>query len=82
MEKNGQPLEPSDLRFFDENQRRIPPELLFAHAGQHVAWSPDGSRILACGKTRKEVYQKLEAAGIAFSQVVHDYIDDPDLGVI
>ena len=82
MEKNGQPLEPPDLRNFYENQRRIPKELLFAHAGQHVAWTPDGTRILASGKTEEEVYEKLEAAGIHFSQVVHGYIDNPDVGVI
>lgn len=57
MEKNGQPLEPPDLRNFYENQQRIPKELLFAHAGQHVAWSPDGTRILASGKTEEEVYE-------------------------
>ncbi len=82
MEKNGQPLEPSDLRFFYENQRKFPREQLFAHAGQYVAWSPDGTRILAFGNTEKEVYEKLEAAGVHFSQGVHGYIDDPELGNI
>jgi hypothetical protein len=40
-----------------------------------VAFSPDGTRILASGDDMNEVDGKLEAVGIHFSQVVHDYID-------
>jgi hypothetical protein len=77
MNPNGQPPEPPDLRFFEENQRKFPPEELIPYAGQQVAWSPDGTRILASGSDLDEVDQKLAAMGIQFSQVVHDYIDPP-----
>ena len=77
MERNGVALEAPDLRNFDENRSKFPSEQLLAFAGQHVAWSPDGTRILAFATTRADLDQKLEAAGVHFSQVVHDYIDSP-----
>jgi hypothetical protein len=77
MQRNGVALNPPDLRGFDENRSKFPSEQLVAYAGQHVAWSPDGTRILACGATREELDEKLESVGIHFNQVVHDYIDPP-----
>jgi Family of unknown function (DUF5678) len=79
MQTNSQPPEPPDLRYFDENRSRFPPEQLLPYAGQHVAWSPDGSRILASGEDMDEVEKKLRAAGIHPSQVVFEYIGPPDL---
>jgi hypothetical protein len=43
----------------------------------YVAWSTDGSRILAAGPTRDALDQQLESAGILLDQVVHDYIEPP-----
>lgn len=77
MQNNGKVLDLPDLRLFNENWRNFPSEQLLAYSGQHVAWSPDGTQILASGATREEVAEKLKAAGIHFSQVVHDYIDPP-----
>ena len=77
MQRHGILLSEPDLRFFDENRANFPPEQLLPYAGQHVAWSPDGTRILAFAPTQKEVDQKLKAIGIDRSQVVHDYIDPP-----
>jgi hypothetical protein len=77
MEKNGVVTADVDLRLFDENRSRFPAAQLLAYAGKHVAWSPDGTRILASGATREEVDDNLEAVGVHFSLVVHDYIDSP-----
>ena len=77
MNQNGQPLEPLDLRFFEENRSKFPPDQLAPYAGLFVAWSPDGTRILASGESRAVVDDKLQAVGIHFSQVVHDYIEPP-----
>jgi hypothetical protein len=79
MENNGMAIKPPDLRYFDENRSRFPVERLLDHAGEHVAWSPDGKEILASGASQEEVDEKLAALGIHLSQVVHDYID-PRLG--
>jgi hypothetical protein len=79
MQTNGVALDPPelDLRCFDENRSKFPAEQLLVYAGQHVAWTPNGTRILACGLTRKDLDEKLASLGIQFSQVVHDYIDPP-----
>ncbi len=77
MQKNGALLNEPDLREFDLNRSKYPPAQLNVYVGMHVAWSPDGRRILAFGPTREYVDNQLESVGIHFSQVVHDYIDPP-----
>lgn len=79
METNGVVLKSPDLRHYDENRAKFPVEQLLMYAGQHVAWSPDGTRVLTFGSSQDEVDEKLARMGIHFSQVVHDYID-PILG--
>jgi hypothetical protein len=76
MTPNGQLPEP-DFSQYDQNRANFPWEQLIPFEGKHVAWSPDGTRILASGADLDEVDQKLAEMGIHFSQVVHDYIDPP-----
>jgi hypothetical protein len=71
-----------DYLVFEENQRRFPPEELDKHAGKHVAWSLDGTRILASAETIEEVVAKLEAAGIDPHRVLHGYVDEPGVSNI
>lgn len=78
MNTNGERMGPPDLSHYQENRNRFPPEELAKYLGKHVAFSPDGTRILASGDSIAEVDDKLEAAGIHFSQVVHSYIGPPD----
>lgn len=66
---------------FFENQRKVKPESLLPYAGQHIAWSWDGSRILAADATRKGLEQKLRETGIDRTRVVFSYIDDPNEAV-
>ena len=82
MNTNGQRLEPPDLSHFEENRSKFPVEELAKYWGKHVAFSPDGTRIVASGDSIAEVDDKLEAAGIHFSQVVHSYVDLPDASYI
>ncbi|MBM3996226.1 MAG: hypothetical protein FJ303_19050 [Planctomycetes bacterium] len=77
METNGKPLVAPNLRAFDENRAKFPADKLSAFSGKHVAWSLDGTRILVFGNTRTELDEKVEAAGLAYDEVVHDYIDPP-----
>ena len=70
-------LDDFDYLVFEENQRRVPPEVYYQHAGKYVAWSLDGSRIVASGATREEEFANLEAAGIDPGRVLHGYIDEP-----
>jgi hypothetical protein len=68
-----------DYPTFEENQRRFPFEELMKYVGQAVAWSWDGSQILASGKDHVEVHEKLVAMGIDTSRVVFSGVDDPDV---
>ena len=77
MQTNSQPPEPTDLRYFDENRSRFPPEQLLPYAGQHVAWSPDGSRILASGKDMDEVEKNMDhSADLTHDMVFHRLLAD------
>jgi hypothetical protein len=75
---------PSDIPWLDpvtfyENQRKIPTEELWRYAGQYVAWSWDGSRVVASDADEGELYRKLAEAGHELSRVVVTYVDPPDL---
>lgn len=67
-----------DWNIFHENQQRYPLDQLSAYEGRHVAWSLDGTRILASGDGMEELSRNLRAAGIDPGRVVFDYIDPPD----
>jgi hypothetical protein len=82
MSVDGQPTEPPDLRLYHENRRKFPPEELAKYAGQYVAFSPDGSRILASGANMDVVEETLRAAGIHPSQAVGSYIPPGDLALL
>ncbi len=79
MNAKGEQLKPPDLSHYEENRCKFPLEELAKYAGKHIAFSPDGTRIVASGDSFDEVIENLQAAGIHFSQVVHSYIDAPDV---
>jgi hypothetical protein len=78
MSDNNRRLEPPDLGVYHENRRKFPPEKSASYAGRYVAFSPDGTRILASGDSEEEVEKRLRAAGIPPSQVMGAYIDPLD----
>lgn len=82
MSANGERLEPPDLSHFHENRNKIPPEEYLKYAGKFVAFSPDGTRIVASGDSWEELDAALEAAGIHFSQVVSAYLEPGDVSCI
>ncbi len=63
-----------DKTFF-ENQAKIAPEALLPYAGQYIAWSWDGSRILESAADERQLWDKVVAAGVDPHRVVFDYID-------
>ena len=82
MNTNGKRLDPPDLRYYEENRSKFPLDELVKYGGKQVAFSPDGTCIVASGDTLEELDEALEAAGIHFSQVVTSYIDPLDVGEI
>jgi glucose/arabinose dehydrogenase len=79
---NSEQLEPPDLSHYEENRRKFPLDELAKYWGKYVAFSPDGKRIVASGDSLDAVLEQLQAAGVHFSQVVHAYIDPPDVSLI
>lgn len=78
IRKNHKEVPWLDLGLYAKNRRRFPLDQLIPYRGKYVAWSIDGTRILASGRSRKEVDKRLRAAGIDPGQVVGDYIDPGD----
>ncbi len=66
-----------DGALFNQNVNNFPPDELAKHAGKYVAWSLDGTQILASGEDEEDVDKKLVAAGINPSRVVHSYVPAP-----
>lgn len=75
MNHNGQLPDQSAFVEFEENRSRFPPEALIPFAGQHVAWSPDGRRILTSAGTPEELEHRLMELGIPEHQAVLGYVD-------
>jgi hypothetical protein len=65
-----------------ENQRKFPAAELLRHAGQHIAWSWNGAQILASDPDRRALDEKLRATGVDPLQVIHDFVEDPNLSYL
>jgi hypothetical protein len=67
---NHKNLTQPDLRRFDENRGKFPVDDLRKYAGQAVAFSSDGTRIVAHGEDFLTVWNQLKANGVDPSQFV------------
>ncbi len=74
--------EPWTDPLFLENQRKFPVEELSRYQGQHIAWSWDGSQILAADPDRGVLDQKLRDAGVDPLEVIHDFVEDSKLSYL
>jgi len=68
-----------DLSQFQRNRAKMSPEMLRPYVGQYVAWSLDGTRIVAGAADEAELIAKLRREGIDLSQVVLDHVPDPNV---
>jgi hypothetical protein len=69
MSANGPPESPIDVALFMKNRRLIPREMLEPFAGQWVAISGDGTRILASSPDLETAEANLAALGIPGNSV-------------
>jgi hypothetical protein len=67
-----------DGALFNENANKIPAEEQLRYAGRRVAFSLDGTKIVASGKDYEELSAALKTAGIDPSRVVWGYIPAED----
>ena len=59
-----------------ENQRNFPLEELAKYRGLYIAFSWDGSRIVASGQSEPEVWDNVVATGLNPHRVVYSYVDE------
>ncbi len=59
---------------WDENRAKFPMEMLIRYIGQHVAWSPDGARIVDADEDGEALWARLQEKGIDPSLLPFEYI--------
>jgi len=82
MSENGKEPPWIDGRVFTDNVNNFPTAELWKHIGEHIAWSLDGTQILAGDRDPSELIRKLDAAGLRGGHYVLDYVYDPDTSLI
>jgi hypothetical protein len=67
------PKEPIDVLLFRRNRDRFTDEQLEPYWGKQVAWSADGTRIVAGADTHQELYAILRGIDVDPTQVVVEF---------
>jgi len=65
-------------RKFLANRQKFSLDELAKHLGCWIAWSPDGTRILASAANPEDLEERVRAAGENFNQCVLEGIPDND----
>jgi hypothetical protein len=71
-----------DGNLFNVNRNKFTYEQLAPYAGQHVAWSTDGTRIVAHHTDFEGLFAAVLQSGLSSEEVVFSYIpalDAPDV---
>jgi hypothetical protein len=63
---------------FVKNRNAFPADELARYVGQHVAWSPDGTRILASDEDPLKVFAAVRAAGYDTRETMIEAVSSPD----
>lgn len=80
MSEAGKPQPGIDMVLYARNRRTIPFDKLTCYAGRWVAFSADGTRVVASGNTINELDANLQAAGIDAGEVGWERIPALDEG--
>ena len=67
-----------NMQQFLKNRHQFPPAELDKYAGRYVAWSPDGSRIIASDDDYQKVAAAVDASGYDPADIVMEPIPLPD----
>jgi hypothetical protein len=67
-----------DIRLFQKNRQRFSPEELAKYAGKFVAWSPDGTHILASDEDELRLANSIRDAGHDSAEVLIAYVPVDD----
>jgi hypothetical protein len=67
------------MRVLMTNRAAFPPEELLKYVGEWIAWSPDGTAIVAhSAESDMAVYAQLKEKGYEMGQCCISYVDDPN----
>jgi hypothetical protein len=72
----GAPPSPWVSPLFLQNRTRFPLEQLRPYFGQHIAWSYDGTAVVASADDELELFRQVVAAGHDPERVVFDYVEE------
>jgi hypothetical protein len=61
---------------FNKNRAAIPPEELQQYRGQFIAWSPDGSRIIASDQDGRKLDETVRASGYDPGKILFSMVPD------
>ena len=67
-----------DIQEFLKNRRRFPLAELEKHAGEYVAWSPDGARIIASDDDELTLDGAIKTAGYDPEEILVTFVPHPD----
>lgn len=70
------------MREFIENRAKMSPDKLEQYAGKHIAWSPDGTRIIAADTDPMKVVAAVKIAGYDPQDCVLSSVPATDEGVL
>ena len=67
-----------DMQQFLKNRSQFPPEELAKYAGRFVAWSPNGTTIIASDEDEVRLDATIDAAGYDAADVLVSFVPYPD----
>jgi hypothetical protein len=67
-----------DWHEFNKNRAAFPPEELQKYRGQYIAWSPDGSRILANDQDGRKLDETVRALGYDPAKILFSLVPDEE----
>lgn len=63
-----------DMQAFQKNRQQFPAEELAKYAGKYVAWSPDGTRIIASDHDELRLTNKVRADGLDSAEILIAFV--------
>lgn len=67
-----------DMQEYLKNRHQFPHDELDKYAGKYVAWSPDGTRIIASDEDPLKLVDAIDELGFESSEVVIEPVPFPD----
>ena len=67
-----------DMQEYLRNRRRFSFDELDTYAGKYVAWSPDGTRIIASADDLSQLCEAVDSSGFDPAEIVMEPVPLPD----